>query len=300
MIACSIDLMPTASLLMFSTQAASQGAGQTRPVNSGKLLVECSTSIASFQPPRYTRSFQSGMMLLTGQPLWQNGMPQSMQRAPCCLASASDRWPTNSLKWCRRDCGASAASNRRWNSRKPVILPMVRSFSGEGWVVSAAADTDSCRLDRAPACARGPVADGDSGRDLHRLHVGDGGLRGIHRLQHASILARHHAHEPAAHVAPVGQDLAGAERAGVAKVPLDQVAQQFLRRTRSRWRAASPAAVDPIRSIFSRSTIAVLQRFAKSPSLSSTYATPPDMPAAKLRPVCPSTTTVPPVMYSQP
>ncbi len=27
---------------------------------------------------------------------------------------------------------------------------------------------------------------------------------------------------------------------------------------------------------------------------------PPDMPAAKLRPVSPSTTTVPPVMYSQP
>jgi hypothetical protein len=26
---------------MFSVQAASQGAGQTRPVNSGKLLVLC-------------------------------------------------------------------------------------------------------------------------------------------------------------------------------------------------------------------------------------------------------------------
>ena len=49
MIACSIDLMPTASLLMFSVQAASQGAGQMRPVNSGKLLVECSTSIAARQ-----------------------------------------------------------------------------------------------------------------------------------------------------------------------------------------------------------------------------------------------------------
>src|SRR3546814_8927086 len=33
---------------------------------------------------------------------------------------------------------------------------------------------------------------------------------------------------------------------------------------------------------------------------SSDLATPPDMPAAKLRPVEPSTTTVPPVMYSQP
>ena len=52
MIACSIDLIPTASVLMLSVQAASQGAGQMRPVKSGKLLVECRTSIASFQLPR--------------------------------------------------------------------------------------------------------------------------------------------------------------------------------------------------------------------------------------------------------
>ena len=49
MIACSIDLMPTGSSLMRSTQASSHGAGQMRPVNSGKLLVECSVSIALFQ-----------------------------------------------------------------------------------------------------------------------------------------------------------------------------------------------------------------------------------------------------------
>ncbi len=49
MMACSIDLMPIGSLLMFSTQAASQGAGQTRPVKSGKLFVLCRTSIAAFQ-----------------------------------------------------------------------------------------------------------------------------------------------------------------------------------------------------------------------------------------------------------
>jgi hypothetical protein len=76
--------------------ALSQGAGQTRPVNSGKLLVECSTSSASRQLPRYTRSFQSGMMLFTGQPLLQNGMPQSMQRAPWVLAASSLRAWTNS------------------------------------------------------------------------------------------------------------------------------------------------------------------------------------------------------------
>jgi hypothetical protein len=54
---------------MFSVHAASQGAGQMRPVNSGKLLVECSVSDAHCASCRgTTRSFQSGMMLLTGQP----------------------------------------------------------------------------------------------------------------------------------------------------------------------------------------------------------------------------------------
>lgn len=38
----------------------------------------------------------------------------------------------------------------------------------------------------------------------------------------------------------------------------------------------------------------------KLPSTSKTYAIPPDMPAAKLRPVRPKMTVQPPVMYSQP
>jgi hypothetical protein len=37
----SIVLMVTGLSSMFSVQDASHGAGQTRPVNSGKLLVEC-------------------------------------------------------------------------------------------------------------------------------------------------------------------------------------------------------------------------------------------------------------------
>ena len=45
--------------------------------------VRVSARIASFQRSRYTKSFQSGMRLCKGQPVWQNGTPQSMQRAPC-------------------------------------------------------------------------------------------------------------------------------------------------------------------------------------------------------------------------
>ena len=47
MIVFSICLMVTGGSLMPSTQAASHGAGQMRPVNSGKLLVACSWRIAS-------------------------------------------------------------------------------------------------------------------------------------------------------------------------------------------------------------------------------------------------------------
>ena len=48
----STCLIATGSSLMPSTHAASHGAGQSRPVNSGKLLVACSRSIASRQSSR--------------------------------------------------------------------------------------------------------------------------------------------------------------------------------------------------------------------------------------------------------
>ena len=45
----SIDLMVTGFSSMLSVQDASHGAGQTRPVTSGKLLVECRLRAASSQ-----------------------------------------------------------------------------------------------------------------------------------------------------------------------------------------------------------------------------------------------------------
>ncbi len=51
MIAHSMVFMVTGWSKMFSVHAASQGAGQILPVNSGKLLVEWSTSKASRQSP---------------------------------------------------------------------------------------------------------------------------------------------------------------------------------------------------------------------------------------------------------
>jgi len=80
MIATSMFLIVTGSRLMPTTQAVSHGAGHSRPVNSGKLLVACSRSSASRQSSRQIRSFHSGIRLPSGHPEWQNGMPQSMQR----------------------------------------------------------------------------------------------------------------------------------------------------------------------------------------------------------------------------
>ena len=52
-IASSICLIDTASpSRISSTHAASHGAGQSRPVQSGKLFVRCSWSIASRQRSR--------------------------------------------------------------------------------------------------------------------------------------------------------------------------------------------------------------------------------------------------------
>ena len=51
-IAHSMVLMVTGLSSMLSVQDASHGAGQTRPVTSGKLLVECRLRAASSQSPR--------------------------------------------------------------------------------------------------------------------------------------------------------------------------------------------------------------------------------------------------------
>ena len=88
MVRSSTCLIVTASALIPITHAVSHGAGHRRPVNSGKLLVACNRAIASSLSPRHIRSFHSGIRFPSGQPSWQNGMPQSMQR-PACFCRCS-------------------------------------------------------------------------------------------------------------------------------------------------------------------------------------------------------------------
>src|SRR6201989_3142548 len=68
-IAHSMVLIVTGWSSRLSVHEASHGAGQMRPVTSGKLLVVWRLRAASCQLPRYTRSFQSGIWLFTGQPV---------------------------------------------------------------------------------------------------------------------------------------------------------------------------------------------------------------------------------------
>ncbi len=82
-------LIVTAAPLRASTHDGSQGAGQVLPVNSGKLFVSCRTRSASCQRLRCTSSFQSGIRFPSGQPMWQNGTPQSIQRDACARTLSS-------------------------------------------------------------------------------------------------------------------------------------------------------------------------------------------------------------------
>src|SRR4051794_23914649 len=111
---------------MSSTQAASHGAGQIRPVNSGKLLVASAIRLASRQRPRNTASFQSGIRFPSGQPEWQNGMPQSMQRAPWAFSSGSASGSWYSTKSCTRSGIGRFGPFTRSILRKPPISPIAR------------------------------------------------------------------------------------------------------------------------------------------------------------------------------
>src|SRR4051794_15822989 len=110
---------------MPSTHALSHGAGQIRPVNSGKLFVEERMSYASLQFFLYTASLNSGITLPNGQPLRQKGTPQFMQRPDCWFNFSALYFSTNSLKSFRRSCTGRLDGNSLVNSKNPVVLPIV-------------------------------------------------------------------------------------------------------------------------------------------------------------------------------
>src|SRR4051812_18108909 len=126
------------------------------------------------------------MRFPSGQPLWQNGTPHSMQRAPWAASSSSGRWTTNSWKSPTRSAGSRDVTPWRSIFRKPPSSPISRrsrrcggggtaSLAVPGPHVRGAHDVDGLALELVGA---GAVAvghrDGLLGGELgeHALVVG--------------------------------------------------------------------------------------------------------------------------------
>src|SRR5262245_26971893 len=63
-------------------------------------------------------------MPLMSCPVWQNGIPQSMQRAPCCCSFDSEKCSWNSFQSFTRSNGERSSGSSRSNSMNPVGLPI--------------------------------------------------------------------------------------------------------------------------------------------------------------------------------
>src|SRR5262249_29110580 len=62
-------------------------------------------------------------------PVWQNGIPQSIHRAPCVLRSSSEWWPWNSFQSRTRSIHCRATGSPLEYSMNPVALPMLIPIS---------------------------------------------------------------------------------------------------------------------------------------------------------------------------
>ena len=138
MIAHSMLLMVTGGSLMPSTHEPSQGAGQTRPVNSGKLLVLCRRVERLLPLPAVDEVVPLGDQVVdraaggharrSACPVWQNGTPQSMQRAPCSRSVLTRAGGRGTRRQSRTRVVRIAVARQlaRSYSMKPVGLPMAR------------------------------------------------------------------------------------------------------------------------------------------------------------------------------
>ena len=154
---------------MPSTQAPSHGAGQSRPVNSGKLFVACSRSRRPASRRGGPGRSTPGSGCPSGQPWWQNGTPQSMQRAACLRTGREHSSPSRGRP--PASPAAAPSTGRRAGSR--LVLRGTRS--GQPRPLHDSTST-SCSV----------------------------GLGPPPRLERAAVVARHHPREPAG-AAPVGQ-----------------------------------------------------------------------------------------------
>src|SRR5277367_6635745 len=145
------------------------------------------------------------MMFPSGQPLWQKGIPQSMQRAPCARSFSSDILRSNSRQSFRRSPTGRREGVSRLISMKPVIFP-----------ISAAISQDQVIL-RLVSCL------------LTRLHCREPREVGVHiemlPFEHHPVLSRQYLDELLSIVVPLVEDSLRDLALRVLAVPCDQRVQ---------------------------------------------------------------------------
>src|SRR4051812_36383105 len=126
---------------------------------------------------------------------------------------------------------------------------------------------------------RKPLGSAMCGRHDRLVHVEPVPLGSLRRRQHPLVVPRHHLGEPPDYLVPLGEQVGRHCRSGLGRVLGDDFAKKH------------PVVVVE-RIEIDHLGVEPLLREVKQVS------TPPDMPAAMLRPVGPRMTTRPPVMYS--
>src|ERR1017187_11028966 len=151
------------------------------------------------------RSFQSGMMFPSGQPLWQKGIPQSMQRAPCARSLSSGILRSNSRQSFRRSLIGRREGVSRLISMKPVILPIAAVISRARSILTSQSITHSCQ---------------------RRLNCGQPREIGIHvemlPLEHRTVLSRQYFYKLGGVVVPPVEDALRDRALRVLQVPHNQ------------------------------------------------------------------------------
>ena len=139
-------------------------------------------------------------------PVWQNGVPQSMQRAPWSRSFLDGNSSWNSPQSWMRSSGVRSGGSSR------LSLEEARGFAHGPYLPPTRA-TSATLSSKAAISA-------SSGREAGLAHL-------ALRLQHAVVVVGHHAHEAGHEVVPVHEHLARARAARELGVAEDEVLHEL-------------------------------------------------------------------------
>ncbi len=146
---------------MLSVQAASQGAGQMRPVNSGKLLVECSTAKALLPvlPVHQVVEVRNDVVDRAAAVAERRAAVHAARglHLGLLVVQAEDEFLVVLEALVDRACSPPRCARY---SMKPVIFPIVLflgSFAGSCWLAGAVLRRGGVACGSRPTCALLPV-----------------------------------------------------------------------------------------------------------------------------------------------